>query len=127
VRNFTSRFRGDALAWLDRRASRYSAARTGSVRPRITSPASMFLVTPDWVRIAIDESRRVSQAANHGPFRYFYRTDLGSCPRHQDSVSAFSDTAVRGSSIDRIAQSANAPIAYGAVWTIAASHEWPFR
>jgi hypothetical protein len=38
-----------------------------------------------------------------------------------------SDTAMRGSSIARIAQSANAPIAYGAVWTIAASNEWPFR
>ncbi len=33
----------------------------------------------------------------------------------QDSVSASSDTAVRGSSIDRTAQSVNAPMAYGAV------------
>ena len=33
----------------------------------------------------------------------------------QDSVSAYSGTAVRGSSSDRTAQSANAPIAYGAV------------
>jgi len=29
--------------------------------------------------------------------------------------------------MERTAQSANAPIAYGAVWTIAASNEWPFR
>ena len=45
----------------------------------------------------------------------------------QDSVSACSDTAVRGSSSDRTAQSANAPIAYGAVWTSAASNVWPLR
>jgi hypothetical protein len=40
----------------------------------------------------------------------------------QDSVSASSDTAVRGSSIESTAHSANAPIAYGAVWTIDASN-----
>ena len=45
----------------------------------------------------------------------------------QDSVSACSDTAVRGSSSDRSAQSANAPIAYGAVWISAASNVWPLR
>ena len=38
----------------------------------------------------------------------------------QDPVSASSATAVRGSSIDSTAQSANAPIAYGAAWTSAA-------
>ena len=38
----------------------------------------------------------------------------------QDSVSVCSDTAVRGSSSDRMAQSTNVPTAYGAVWTIAA-------
>jgi hypothetical protein len=37
----------------------------------------------------------------------------------QDPVSDSSDTAVRGSSIDRTAQSANAPIASGATWTSA--------
>jgi hypothetical protein len=42
--------------------------------------------------------------------------------RVQDSVSVCSDTAVRGSSSDRTAQSANAPITYGAVWTSAASN-----
>ena len=41
----------------------------------------------------------------------------------QDSVSASSETAVRGSSSDKAVQSANAPIAYGAVWTSAASNE----
>jgi hypothetical protein len=51
----------------------------------------------------------------------------GPCPRHQDSVSASSETAVRGSSSDRTAQSANAPMAYGAVWMIAARNEWSFR
>jgi hypothetical protein len=40
----------------------------------------------------------------------------------QDSVSASSGTAVRGSSIESTAHSANAPIAYGAVWTIDASN-----
>ncbi len=45
----------------------------------------------------------------------------------QDSVSVCSDTAVRGSSRDRTAQSANAPIAYGAVWTSADSNVWLLR
>ena len=45
----------------------------------------------------------------------------------QDSVSASSDTAVRGSSMDRTAQIANAPMAYGTTWTSAVWNEWPFR
>jgi hypothetical protein len=47
--------------------------------------------------------------------------------RGQDSVSASSDTAVRGSSSASTAQSANAPIAYGAVCTIEAANECPLR
>ena len=45
----------------------------------------------------------------------------------QDSVSASSDTAVRGSSSASTPQRANAPIAYGAVCTSAASNECPLR
>jgi hypothetical protein len=55
------------------------------------------------------------------------RAVLAAGPGSQDSVSVCSDTAVRGSSSDRTAQSAKAPIAYGAVWTSAASNVWLLR
>jgi hypothetical protein len=59
--------------------------------------------------------------SNRGPATV---TPLGAV---QDSVSTSSATAVRGSSKDSRPQSANAPIAYGAVWTSAAWSEWPSR